>query len=290
MNTFERCAKFLKPFLDRKSERQLNSPPLFVGVEGPQGSGKTTVCRQLAERLSVLYPNLNFVTFSMDDFYLTFEEQNEVAANDPTNVMLNGRGLPGTHDVDLLLKCLKQLATEKTNVDIPIYDKSQHRGRGDRVAFNKWIHIKKPTLIDVVIFEGWFNGYPSYSSEEDLISKWNKVKLRYPSVFENIGYEHIAKLNRDLVRYQAIWDYFDAFVCITTNTIDNVYKWRKQQEHDMIKQKGAGMTDDEVVQFVDRYMPVYRLYYDRLAETRKKIPSIEISIGLDRRLLPASYL
>ncbi|QPG74878.1 hypothetical protein FOA43_002215 [Brettanomyces nanus] len=282
MTTLNKSIEFLRPFLDVKKSSKQKTRPLFIGLEGPQGSGKTTLSKQLDAKLSQLYPCLSFLTFSMDDFYLTFEEQNLLIASNQDNPLLNGRGLPGTHDVDLLIECLERLSTQKTGVDIPVYDKSKYSGHGDRLPFEQWIHIKGPQLVDVVIFEGWFNGYLVYPNTRNLLKKWSQVKTEYSPAFDRVKKEHVLKLNGDLAKYQSVWNYFDAFICITTDSIENVYRWRLQQEHDMIKQKGSGMTDKQVACFVDRYMPGYRLYFDNLTEIMAKIPSLEVKIALDR--------
>lgn len=280
--TLQRSIEFLRPYVQTHVYDR-NLTPLFVGVSGPQGSGKTTISRKLTQELAAQFPTLQFVTFSMDDFYFTYNEQLKVIEDNPGNVLVNGRGLPGTHDVGLLLNCLEKLKTRQ-DVDIPSYDKSQHGGKGDREPADKWMHIRKS--VDVVIFEGWFNGYPAYSKEVELKLKWKKVKFEQRPAFDQIRDQDVSKLNTDLTAYHKVWDYFDTFVCITTNSLDNVYVWRMQQEHALIKEKGTGMSDDQVREFVDRYMPAYRLYYDRLDQTCREVPgAIKLRIDLERQLV-----
>ena len=50
---------------------------------------------------------MNTVIFSIDDFYKTFHERRIMAKK--VNPLFLTRGVPGTHDTKLLLKCLKQL-------------------------------------------------------------------------------------------------------------------------------------------------------------------------------------
>lgn len=68
--------------------------------------------------------------------------------------MLSGRGLPGTHDLPLGRKVLQSLSEinegEGKTVELPIYDKSQYSGKGDRAKETK--RIQGP--LDLVIFEG----------------------------------------------------------------------------------------------------------------------------------------
>lgn len=43
-----------------------------------------------------------------------------------------------------------------------------------------------------------------------------------------------------------------------------VYDWRLQQEAALRASKGRGMTDEQVVRFIDGYYPAYELYTDVL--------------------------
>ncbi|QOU20330.1 hypothetical protein BRETT_004985 [Brettanomyces bruxellensis] len=285
MTTYEKTIKFLTPFLAAKSINPSSGKPFFLGIEGPQGSGKTTLSRTLAKEIPRLYPKLKVIAFSMDDFYLTYEKQNKLANQNPDNILLSGRFL-GTHDLDLLNKCMTRLSKENDGVDIPVYDKSKHDGKGDRLPFMNWTHIVGP--VDVVIFEGWFNGYRSYKESSDVLKQWKVLKFQHPIACEGISDNNIVRLNQDLAEYECIWKFFDAFVGITTDNIENVYKWRLQQEHDLIKSAGSGMTDKEVHRFVDRYMPGYWLFYGSLGLTMKQFPSINVCIDEKRNVIRCS--
>ena len=71
-------------------------PPLFVAMQGPLGSGKTTVTRALIQYLNS--SGLNVGILSTDDLYHTHENLIRVARENPTNPLLSGRGQPGTAD------------------------------------------------------------------------------------------------------------------------------------------------------------------------------------------------
>lgn len=64
---------------------------------------KTYLTNQLNEYLKKSYPNFNIVQFSMDDVYLTKQDQDKLN-NSTDNPLLKGRGLPGTHDLATLMK------------------------------------------------------------------------------------------------------------------------------------------------------------------------------------------
>lgn len=286
----DKAVAFIKPLLDERLHAQQLTRPIVVGVEGPQGSGKTYSSIRIKEALSQAYPTFNIVQFSMDDFYLTYKEQMEVNLKNEDNVLLQGRGLPGTHHISLLVKVFEDLLSNDISrfpVLIPIYDKSAHNGKGDRQPKQTWIRVSKP--VSVIIFEGWFNGYTSIESEGDLIRKWNLIKESHPAKFKNITDLQIIDMNKKLKSYETIWNYFDLFICIKTFEINNVYKWRLQQEHELIRIKGKGMSDEGVKKFIDRYMPIYYLYYDRLDVIQRQLKSLEVDIDESRTLINSKF-
>lgn len=284
-NVVDKTVEFVKAKLKQKLSNP-NANPLLLGMVGPQGSGKTTTATKLKQHIQLLYPSLNIVQFSMDDLYLTFEEQQTLNKRFPHNVLLQGRGLPGTHDINLLHNILNDLLHGRDGaypIYIPSYDKSAHGGLGDRCSKEDWTIVTQP--VDLIIFEGWFNGYFSIPDEQMLKKKWTDIQRRESNRLDLINFESVLQINSFLEEYQKIWKLFDVFVCIKTSDINNVYKWRLQQEHDLIRKKGSGMSDEKVIKFLDRYMPVYYLYYDRLELMQNMVESLELDIDDSRTLV-----
>lgn len=270
-------------FLDEKILRWDFSAPLFIGINGPQGSGKLYLADHLLEHLHQKFPDLTSVGVLIDDFYLTNSDQRKVTAiakqND--NKLLQGRGLPGTHDLPLAIEVLTGLSERKAPVFIPIYDKSAFSGEGDRASLCDWQKVANPA--DVVIFEGWFNGYKSIS-EQAFTSVYMSEE---PSgIVQSHSLHHMEAINDDLAKYEQLWEFFDFFIYFKTDTLDNVYLWRQQQEDSLIRQKGSGMTPKEVRAFVDRYMPMYCLYYERMCGERVagRNRNLEIEIDVARNV------
>lgn len=58
--------------------------------------------------------------------------------------------------------------------------------------------------------------------------------------------------------------HFHYFVHIDTEDLGNVYKWRLEQEHRLIEERGEGMEDQRVREFIDGYMPSYEIYLEQL--------------------------
>ncbi|KAJ3088654.1 hypothetical protein HK102_008255 [Quaeritorhiza haematococci] len=163
--------------------------PLILGVNGPQGCGKTTLVTNLKSYLSSPPHHLSVAVLSMDDLYLTFEEQNAVAEKYPGNPLLRYRGNFGTHDVALGRETFESLLKSHTKalqhlqnngitsrpppstsvltnlaVSLPSYDKSLHQGRGDRAPRSGWPRAIPP--FDVILFEGWSLGFKRLAADE----------------------------------------------------------------------------------------------------------------------------
>lgn len=277
MTTLSRSVQFLRSIIDRGSTK-----PIIVGISGPQGSGKSYLAENLLVQLRELYRELNIIQFLMDDLYLTHDDQLQVTSTAvdiyDDNKLLQGRGLPGTHELTLAVDIFEKLKHHQP-VDIPIYDKSCFSGEGDRSGYKK---VDKP--VDVVIFEGWFNGFQPLS--EDVL------KLRYLTADFDVStlpkhkMYHLQQVNENLRSYQQIWQLFDYFIYIKSSVL-NVYEWRIQQEHALKKAKGVGMTDEKVIEFVNRYMPVYELYYEKMTEhgCAAEGSNLELEIDIKRNLV-----
>lgn len=199
-------------------------PPLFVGIQGPQGSGKSFLTSRLRQALTSPPHSLSVVALSIDDLYLPHIQLVALANENPKNKLLKGRGQPGTHDVGLgtiilgLLKHINNLDTtsgqstgSSSEVRLPVFDKSLFGGEGDRVEGGGNL-IRGP--VDIVILEGWCLGFhPISPSEIDL--RWNKPIQGLDSGFyESRGFrqEDVADINERLKEYSHWWEFFDTFI------------------------------------------------------------------------------
>ncbi|KAI9312007.1 P-loop containing nucleoside triphosphate hydrolase protein [Dichotomocladium elegans] len=250
-----------RAYVAERKQRQLPQRPLVVGVSGCQGSGKTTLCDTLKHLLASEPHNLNVVSFSLDDFYLTRSEQAKLTEANPGNPLYTYRGQPGSHDTQLLRATLEQLLAQKP-ADIPSYDKSCFSGLGDRCARSEWKATRGP--YDIVLFEGWSQGFKPL-----LESRLARVKEEASSTsISKLSLAHLEQMNRNLGRYEAdLYPMFDIFIHLSPAKLEQVYQWRLQQEHHMKTTRGVeGMSDEAVRLFVDTYMPAYELYLPRLDE------------------------
>ncbi|KAG4947905.1 hypothetical protein AAZX31_15G012100 [Glycine max] len=222
-------------------------PPLVIGFSAPQGCGKTTLVFALDYLFEVI--GRKSATVSIDDFYLTAEGQNKLREANPGNALLELRGNAGSHDLALsveTLLALTKLTREGMKMKLPRYDKSAFNGRGDRADPSRWPEVEGP--MTVVLFEGWMLGFKPLPVEA--------VKVVDPQ---------LETVNKNLEAYYDAWDkYIKSWIVIKIKDPNCVFQWRLQAEIAMREAGNPGMTDDEVRDFVSRYLPAYYAYLPTL--------------------------
>ncbi|CAD6589834.1 MAG: hypothetical protein ASARMPRED_004285 [Alectoria sarmentosa] len=265
---------------------------MFVGVNGAQGSGKTTLVSTLAEKLRQPPHSLSTIVLSIDDLYLTHDLQSELAASHPSNPLIQHRGQPSTHDLPLALSLFSDL--QQGNVTkIPRYDKSAYKGQGDRVPKEEWAEVNRDRghKTEVVIFEGWCVGFRALP-RGDLVRQWEgAVREREKGVYVGrLGWnklENVDFVNEALRRYDQLTDQLDSLIHLDAEDPMFVYEWRSQSERKLREIKGSGMADNQVVDFVNSYYPAYELFTSNLRRgtfDKGKGRQLRLVIGRDRRI------
>ncbi|KUI68272.1 putative kinase mug58 [Cytospora mali] len=277
-----KCIPFI---LDRLKVYQAQQPassvrPFMIGLNGVQGIGKTTLVKALSEMLQQR-ERLQTIVVSIDDFYLRHRDQLSLAAAHPDNALVQCRGEPGTHDVPLMRGVFASLC-EGQPTHIPQYDKSAFSGWGDRVPASAWIPVNQPgqPRVQVVLLEGWCVGFRGISQQE-VEAKW-KAPSRTLHMHK---LEDLSFVNDQLKEYDVITDLFDAFIHIDAEDTEYVYEWRRQQERQLKQERGSGMTDEQVVKFVDAYYPAYELFSDGVRNgifVDRKGCQMRLIVGKDR--------
>jgi D-glycerate 3-kinase len=209
---------------------------LLVGVSGCQGSGKTTLASLLVLLLRELL-GLKGVNLSIDDFYLTHAERQQLART--VHPLLATRGVPGTHDVQLALDTIAALRNPGT-VAIPRFNKAID----DRAPRSEWPTVQAP--VDVIVLEGWCLSIGPQSHEqlegainslevqEDQAGAWRRY------VNERIGQE-----------YAQLYDMVDYLVMLKAPDFAKVFEWRQNQE-DKLAANSAGQNPEQRTRIMNR--------------------------------------
>lgn len=236
---------YYKPLADQIfSQFTKNNDTYFVGINGCQGSGKSTLTDFLAEYLIAEY-QLNVVVMSLDDFYLTRDKRNQLA-ND-VHPLLATRGVPGTHDVVALEHVITQLKEKKTGFSIPRFNKATDNPFPEE----QWIAIEKP--VDIILLEGWCWGVKPQTAEQ-LNSAINELELQHDAdgVWRNYVNDQLQNA------YVPLYEKMDFWLALQAPSFDCVYKWRLEQEQKLqVKNVGLAnskiMTPEEILNFTQYF-------------------------------------
>jgi D-glycerate 3-kinase len=233
----------------KKVNAKQNTAPLFIGLNGCQGSGKSTLADHLATKLIHQF-HLNTLVISLDDFYLSQDQRFNLADN--VHPLLKMRGVPGSHDIDLLRNTLAELAKNKGELLIPRFDKANDNPK----PVEHWQKVILP--VDVVIVEGWCWGTPAQHSA-DLIKPVNELERYFDRDASWRNY-----VNKQLKQhYQPLYAHMDLWLMLKAPSFACVQQWRWQQEQKLSlkspdKKQTKLMNKAEIAHFI--------LYFQRLTE------------------------
>ena len=232
----------------------------IIGITGSQGSGKTTFAQSLVTSLRSRKPLT--VSLSLDDFYLSKTARGELAES--VHPLLVTRGVPGTHETDLLEKVLNQVASEgmPKEISVPTFDKA----RDDRGP-NKSAYVGK------LVLEGWCLGAAA-QSVQDLREPVNDLERE-----EDSSGEWRSWVNSQLQsRYHRLWQKVDFWIRLIPPSFTSVFEWRKKQEEQLDIRKR--MSDTDLKRFIQHYERLTRWQW----ESEKLLPGLEIHLDENHRV------
>ena len=219
----------------------------IVGLSGGQGAGKSTITGILKFILKKKY-GLETCIFSIDDFYKTKSERKKMSLKAHPLFLI--RGVPGTHDLNLINKTIKKLKKRKfKTVLIPKFDKSID----DRSKRNKWQKIKKPPHL--IIFEGWCIGATNQKNSElkktlNLVERKHDPDLKWRKAVNN------SLKNQ----YKKLFNKIDKLVYLKAPSFNYILKWRWVQEQKMklTSKNKKTMSKSQVREFIMFYERITR--------------------------------
>ena len=193
-----------------------NKKTKIIGLAGGQGAGKSTITEVLKLILEIKY-NLSVVCFSIDDFYKTLSERTSLAKK--VNKLFKTRGVPGTHDTNLIKKIFIDLNKKNFKpILIPRFDKS----KDDRSPKKYWQKIK--TQPNIIIFEGWCVGARPQQNK-DLLKPTNILEKN-----QDLDLKWRSRVNNELKNtYKKIFSKINMLIFLKVPNFECVYKCRLLQ-------------------------------------------------------------
>ncbi|WP_244624473.1 kinase [Sphingomonas sp. So64.6b] len=250
--------------------RSASAGPLVIGLNGAQGSGKSTLCAFLEQ---VLLPEhgLSAVTLSLDDLYLTRAARAALAHT--VHPLLTTRGVPGTHDIDLGCAILDALR-RGDHVALPRFSKALD----DRVPPDQW--VAAPPSPDLILFEGWCVGAIPQSAGA-LVKPINRLEAE-----EDIDGIWRGYVNDQLAgAYVRLFAGLDRFIMLRPPDFASVVENRLLQERKLRALQGPGgrvMTDDEVRRFVQHYERLTRHMFQALPARADILVALDSGLDIVR--------
>ncbi|MBI2582391.1 kinase [Candidatus Woesearchaeota archaeon] len=251
--TKEEEKRIIVPIAERLQKMHSKGKTIIVGIQGGQGTGKTTIVQVLEKQLKK--KGFGVQSFSLDDFYKSWKERKALQQKFPNNPFYQiSRGLPGTHRVKYLLETVQRAKAGK-DFEIPLFDKSLYGGKGDVLSKTRKVKGRQ----DFVILEGWCVGMPEISSAELLkICKQNSIDIKKldPSLQDHKVVLGFVK------EYQPVWNLLDYQIMLKADSPEVHKKWRLLQETRLKAAKGKGMNEKQVHAFVEPFLPFTYVCYD----------------------------
>jgi len=219
---------------------------LILGFSGGQGSGKTTIAKILKIILKKFFKRKIYIS-SIDDFYKTLRDRSKMAHN--IHPLFKTRGVPGTHDINLIKKFFYFLKKNKfLKIKLPKFDKSQD----NRLKEKYWFNIKEKP--EIVILEGWCVGAQPQSNF--LIKK----PINSLEKYEDKDLTWRKYVNKKLKKeYKKIFLMIDYYIFMKIPNFKMVFKWRLLQENKLRKNskfKKNIMSYNEIKRFIMFYQRI----------------------------------
>tara|TARA_B100000029_G_scaffold136449_1_gene131028 strand:+ start:507 stop:1430 length:924 start_codon:yes stop_codon:yes gene_type:complete len=219
---------------------------LFLGFSGGQGSGKTTVTGILKIILKKFFKRKIHVS-SIDDFYKTSNDRYMMSKK--IHPLFKTRGVPGTHDVNLIKEFFKNIKKNKfKKIKLPKFEKA----KDNRLKKKYWFNIKQKP--EIVILEGWCVGAKSQSNwllkkPVNILEKYEDKDLRWRNY-----------VNKQLkTEYKNLFSMIDYFIFIKIPNFKSVFKWRMLQENKLKKKSNLNkkiMSHKEIKRFIMFYQRI----------------------------------
>ena len=207
-------------------------------IAGSQGAGKSTLTKIFKLALEKIFKK-KVMLLSIDDYYSSKKQRLELSKK--IHPLLITRGVPGTHNIEVLKKDVISFQKKKFPIITPTFNKLKDDNS------NKKKIIKNA---EILLLEGWCCGSPpinkkylfkNINSLEAILDKNKRWRQYYNS-----------QLKKD---YKNVFSLFDQQIYIQAPSFTYILKWRSAQEkNNAIKSKHKKfMKENDLKKFVDHY-------------------------------------
>jgi D-glycerate 3-kinase len=256
-------ARHYSPLASWLRNTQKAGEVLFVGINGAQGTGKSTLADYLRLALASA-AGWKVAVLSIDDFYLTKMERQRLA--EKIHPLLATRGVPGTHNMQMLASTIEQLMTLAVteSLAIPRFDKAVD----DRAGSDNWPIVSGP--IDLILLEGWCVGTTSQHDCE-LTQPVNSLE----ELEDSSGtWRHYV--NTQLRQaYAKLFAQLDALIFLQAPGFDAIHRWRLEQEEKLSESLSGSaegvMSADQILVFIQHYERLTRWNLETLPSSAEVV-------------------
>jgi D-glycerate 3-kinase len=268
---------FLIPVCFWIAKKANNKQPYFVGLAGGQGTGKTTIS-SILKIILTKYFKLKVFKISVDDFYKTRKDR--ILLSKKIHPMLLKRGVPGTHDINIMLSFFKKIKNRKfKNLKVPSFNKAVD----DRFNKKYWHNIKERP--DVILFEGWCVG-ATPEKNSSLTRSINSMEKTNDTKFVWRKY-----VNQQLKsKYKKLYSQLNCLIYLKANNFNLLQKWRLKQEHKLwLKSKKTSKNKIMNKVAVINFMQTYQRITENMFRVMPKYASIVMHLNSNHQIKNTLY-
>ena len=194
--------------------------------------------------------------------------------------MLLTRGVPGTHDINMMLSFFKKAKSKKfKRLRLPTFNKAVD----DRFNKKYWYDLKaKP---DVIIFEGWCVGA---KSEKNNSLKKNINSLEKAKDHKQVWRKYVNQQLKS--KYKNLYSQLNCLIYLKAKNFNLLQKWRLKQERKLwlnTKKKSnlKIMSKGDVINFMQTYQRITQNMFKKMP----KYASIILNLNSNHQIKSAVY-
>ena len=194
--------------------------------------------------------------------------------------MLLTRGVPGTHDINMMLNFFKKAKRNKfKRLKLPTFNKAID----DRFNKKYWYDLKERP--DVIIFEGWCVGAKSEknSSLKKTINSMEKAKDQ-----KQIWRKYVNDQLKS--KYKKLYSQLNCLIYLKAKNFSLLQKWRLKQERKLwvkskVKSNLKIMSRGDVINFMQTYQRITQNMFKNMP----KYASIIFNLNSNHQIKSALY-